>query len=65
MSPSIISSGFKQTGIYPFNPDAIDYGVAPDPVPEKDKQATKVVSDKGKQLLLKKKQQCLHLSSKT
>ena len=46
MSPSIISSGFKRTGIYPFNPHAIDYGVAPD---EKDKQAAKVVPDKDKQ----------------
>ena len=49
MSPNIISSGFKRTGIYPFNPDAIDYGVAPDPVPEKDKQVTEVVSDEDKQ----------------
>ena len=49
MSPNIISSGFKRTGIYPFNPDAIDYGVAPDPVPEKDKPVTEVVSDEGKQ----------------
>ena len=49
MSPNIISSGFKRTGIYPFNPDAIDYGVAPDPVPEKDKQVTEVVSNEGKQ----------------
>lgn len=30
MSPSIISSGFKRSGIYPFNPDAIDYGMAVD-----------------------------------
>ena len=41
MSPSFISSGFKRTGIYLFNPDAIDYGVAPDPVPEKDKKLPK------------------------
>ena len=30
MSPSIISSGFKRSGIYPFNPDAIDYGMPAD-----------------------------------
>ena len=30
MSPSIISSGFRRSGIYPFNPDAIDYGMATD-----------------------------------
>ena len=63
MSPNIISSGFKRTGIYPFNPDAIDYGVAPDPVPEKDKQVTEVVS-KANKLLLKKKQ-CLPLSNRS
>ena len=27
MVPNIISSGFKRSGIYPFNPNAIDYGV--------------------------------------
>ena len=30
MSLSIISSGFRRSGIYPFNPDAIDYGMATD-----------------------------------
>ena len=46
MSPSIISSGFRRSGIYPFNPDAIDYGmaadVASDTGKDKDKQATEV-----------------------
>ena len=27
MVPNVICSGFKQSGIYPFNPQAIDYGV--------------------------------------
>ena len=27
MVPNVISSGFKRSGIYPFNPQAIDYGV--------------------------------------
>ena len=27
MVPNIISSGFKRSGIYPFNPNAIDYGI--------------------------------------
>ena len=27
MVPSVICSGFKRSGIYPFNPQAIDYGV--------------------------------------
>ena len=27
MVPSIICSGFKRSGMYPFNPQAIDYGV--------------------------------------
>ena len=26
MLPNVISAGFKQSGIYPFNPQAIDYG---------------------------------------
>ena len=27
MLPNVISAGFKRSGIYPFNPQAIDYGV--------------------------------------
>ena len=27
MVPNIISSGFKRSGIYPFNPNAIDYSI--------------------------------------
>ena len=27
MVPNVISAGFKQSGIYPCNPQAIDYGV--------------------------------------
>ena len=30
MTPQVISNGFKRAGIYPFNPDIIDYGVFAD-----------------------------------
>jgi len=26
MEPTVISSGFRRSGIYPFNPEALDYG---------------------------------------
>ena len=28
MKPIVISAGFKRAGIYPFNPNVIDYGVS-------------------------------------
>ena len=46
MIPNVISSGFKRSGIYPFNPDAIDYGMNVDgAVPEEDKQVTEVEAE--------------------
>ena len=46
MIPNIISSGFKRSGIYPFNPNAIDYGIAGSSSEKKsnDKQNTKSIS---------------------
>ena len=28
MIPSVITSGYRRSGIYPFNPDALDYGAS-------------------------------------
>ena len=28
MTPAVIISGFKRSGIYPFNPEALDYGMS-------------------------------------
>ena len=45
MIPSVISSGFKRSGIYPFNPNAIDYGIDGNSSQQKsnDKQSSKSV----------------------
>ena len=39
MTPAVIISGFKRSGIYPFNPEALDYGMNTD-VTKKTKQTT-------------------------
>ena len=31
MVPTVISSGFRRSGIYPFNPEALDYGEVTNP----------------------------------
>ena len=50
MVPSIIISGFKRSGIYAFNPEAIDYGVddvSKKPTSKKDDSKSKAKPSKG------------------
>ena len=46
MIPNVISSGFKRSGIYPFNPNSIDHGIDGSSSEKKsnDEQGTKSIS---------------------
>ena len=35
MVSTVINSGFRRSGIYPFNPEALDYGVPTNPASSK------------------------------
>ena len=50
MVPAIIISGFRRSGIYPFNPEAIDYGVddvSKKPTSKKDDSKSRSKASKG------------------
>ena len=51
MVPAVIISGFRRSGIYPFNPEAINYGVSVDiskkPISKRDDSKSKSKASKG------------------
>ena len=60
MVPAVITSGFKRSGIYPFNPKAIDYGVSVDiskkPTSKRDDFKSKSKASKGDDFNIRSKQ---------